>query len=380
MENSMAAPKGDGQRAALAPGGDARGQTDSVVAKFCVHYRHYLDPKGQLVGEAPDFAKDPDIMKSLYRGMTLVRTFDYKAVALQRTGQIGTYPSCLGQEAIGVGYASVMTDKDVMFITYREQAAQISRGVTLTELLQYWGGDERGCNYAGPREDFPVAVPIASQAPHAVGAATAFKLRGEPRVAVCALGDGASSKGDFYESINLAGVWQLPAVFIVINNHWAISLPVEKQTATTTLAQKAIAAGIPGVQIDGNDIVAVRQVVGEAMHRARNGGGPSVIEAFTYRMGDHTTADDASRYRRPEEISAAWKNDPLARLRAYLGNQGWWSKEDEEKLIAECKDKVEAAVVEYSAIPPPRPETMFDHLFETLPPALAWQRKKLAEG
>ena len=116
------------------------------------------------------------------------------------------------------------------------------------------------------------------------------------------------------------------------------------------------------------------------MHRARNGGGPSVIEAFTYRMGDHTTADDASRYRRSEDISAAWKNDPLARLRTYLGNQGWWSKEDEEKLTAECKDKVEAAVAEYSAIPPPRPETMFDHLFETLPPALAWQRKKLVEG
>jgi len=376
----MAAPKGDGPRAGLAPEGDARDQTDSIVAKFDVHYRHYLDAKGQLIGEPPAFAKDPEILKSLYRAMTLVRTFDYKAVALQRTGQIGTYPSCLGQEAIGVGYASVMSDKDVMFISYREQAAQISRGVTLTELLQYWGGDERGCNYAVPREDFPVAVPIASQAPHAVGVATAFKLRGEPRVAVCALGDGASSKGDFYESINLAGVWQLPAVFIVINNHWAISLPVEKQTATKTLAQKAISAGIPGVQIDGNDVVAVRQVVGEAMHRARNGGGPSVVEAFTYRMGDHTTADDASRYRRSEEISAAWKNDPLARLRTYLGNQGWWSKEDEEKLIAECKDKVEAAVAEYSAIPPPRPESMFDHLFETLPAALAWQRKKLVEG
>ena len=199
--------------------------TDTVVATFDVHYRRYLDPKGQLIGPAPAFAKDRDVMLSLYRAMTLTRTFDYKAVALQRTGQIGTYPSCLGQEAVGVGYASVMTDKDVMFTTYREQAAQLWRGVTITELLQYWGGDERGCDYAGPREDFPVAVPIASQAPHAVGAATAFKLRGEPRVAVCALGDGATSKGDFYESINLAGVWKLPAVFIVINNHWAISLP-----------------------------------------------------------------------------------------------------------------------------------------------------------
>src|SRR5215510_2947981 len=156
--------------------------TDTIVATFDVHYRRYLDPKGQLIGEPPPFATDRGVMLSLYRAMTLARTFDYKAVALQRTGQIGTYPSCLGQEAVGVGYASVMTDKDVMFTTYREQAAQIWRGVTLTELLQYWGGDERGCNYSGPREDFPVAVPIGSQATHAVGVATAFKLRGEPRV------------------------------------------------------------------------------------------------------------------------------------------------------------------------------------------------------
>jgi pyruvate dehydrogenase E1 component alpha subunit len=273
-----------------------------------------------------------------------------------------------------------MSDKDVMLTTYREQAAQLWRGVTITELLQYWGGDERGCDYSSPREDFPVAVPIGSQAPHAVGVATAFKLRGEPRVAVCALGDGATSKGDFYESINLAGIWKLPVVFIVINNHWAISLPVERQTATQTLAQKAIAAGIPGIQIDGNDIIAVRQVVGEALERARKGEGASVIEAFTYRMGDHTTADDATRYRKDEQISAAWKIDPLARLRAYLAAQGWWSKEDEEKLIAECRQRVDAAVVEYAAIPLPRPESMFDHLFETLPPALAWQRKKLMGG
>jgi pyruvate dehydrogenase E1 component alpha subunit len=317
-------------------------------------------------------------MTSLYRAMTLIRTFDVKAIAMQRTGLIGTYPSCLGQEAVGVGYASAMTDKDVMLTTYREQAAQIWRGVTLKELLQYWGGDERGCDYAGPREDFPVAVPIASQAPHAVGVATAFKLRHEKRVALCALGDGATSKGDFYEAVNLAGVWNLPVVFLVINNHWAISLPVEKQTSAQTLAQKAIAGGFSGTQIDGNDVIAVRQVVGEAIERARNGGGPGLIEAFTYRMGDHTTADDATRYRREEDVSAAWKREPLVRLRTYLGNQGWWSKEAEERLIAECKQKVEAAVAEYLAIPPPKPESMFDHLFETLPPALAWERKKLA--
>jgi pyruvate dehydrogenase E1 component alpha subunit len=261
-----------------------------------------------------------------------------------------------------------------MFIGCREQAAQISRGVTLKELLQFWGGDERGCDYAGPREDFPPAVPIASHVPHAVGAATAFKLRGEPRVAMCALGDGATSKGDFYESLNLAGVWQLPIVFIVVNNHWAISLPREKQTACETLAQKAIAGDVPAVQIDGNDVIAVRQIAEEAVARARSSGGPTLIEAVTYRLGGHTTADDASRYRREDVVSAAWKLDPIARLRTYLGNRLGWTKADEELLISQCREAVEAAVAEYLAIPPPKPESIFDHLFETLPSALRAQR------
>ena len=351
---------------------------ERIVAEFEIRHRQCLDPSGALVGEPPAFARHRDTMIALYRAMTLTRIFDAKAIALQRTGQLGTYPSCAGQEAVGVGYASAMIPEDVMFITYREQAAQIWRGVTLTELLQFWGGDERGSDYSGPREDFPVAVTIAGHAPHAVGVATAFKLRHEKRGAVCALGDGASSKGDFYESINLAGVWKLPVVFLVINNYWAISMPREKQTATETLAQKAIAGGIPGMQVDGNDVIAVRAAMDEAMARARNGEGASVIEAITYRMGDHTTADDASRYRREELVSAAWKLDPLARLRAYLANQHWWTKADEEQLIAECRQKVDRAVTEYLAIPPPKPESMFDHLFETLPASLQWQREKMA--
>jgi len=349
---------------------------ETIAAEFQIPYRQYLDASASLIAEPPEFARNPETMISLYRAMTQSRIFDAKAIALQRTGQLGTYPSSSGQEAIGVGYASAMIAADVMLTTYREQPAQLWRGVSLLELLRFWGGDERGNDFQVPREDFPVAVPIASQAPHAVGVATAFKLRREARVAVCALGDGASSKGDFYESINLAGVWQLPVVFIVINNGWAISLPREKQTAAETLAQKAIAAGIPGIQIDGNDIIAARQVCGEAIERARSGGGPTVVEAITYRMGDHTTADDASRYRREELVSAAWKLDPLARLRTYLANRQWWTKSDEEQLIASCREKVEAAVAEYLKLPPPSPSDMFDYLFETLPPALQWQRKQ----
>jgi 2-oxoisovalerate dehydrogenase E1 component alpha subunit len=355
-------------------------QQERIAAEFEIPYRQYLDPSAQLVGEPPEFARNPDTMTSLYRAMTLSRIFDAKAIALQRTGQLGTYPSSAGQEAIGVGYAAAMEARDVMLTTYREQPAQLWRGVTLVELLRFWGGDERGNDFAVPREDFPVAVPIASQAPQAAGVAAAFKLRKEPRVAVCALGDGASSKGDFYEAINLAGIWRLAVVFIIINNGWAISLPREKQTAAETLAQKAVAAGIPGIQIDGNDIIAARQVCGEAIAGARSGSGPTVIEAITFRMGDHTTADDASRYRKEELVSAAWKLDPLARLRNYLANRQWWTKADEEQLIVSCRDKVEAAVAEYLKLPPPSPGEMFDHLFETLPPALEWQRKQFTGG
>jgi pyruvate dehydrogenase E1 component alpha subunit len=354
--------------------------TETIVADFRIAHRRYLDASGKLTGEAPAFAKTRETMVSLYRGMVMTRIFDAKAIAMQRTGQIGTYPSCTGEEAVGVGYASVMNPDDVMVITYREQAAQIWRGVTLTELLLYWGGDERGCDYSGPREDFPVAVPIATQATHAVGVAAAFKLRHEKRVVVAALGDGATSKGDFYESVNLAGVWKLPVVFMVVNNRWAISMPLSKQTAAETLAQKAIAGGFPGIQVDGNDVIAVRQVVSEAFDRARAGGGPTLVEAVTYRMGDHTTADDATRYRREEDVSAAWKLDPITRLRTYLGDQGWWTKQDEEKLVSECRAKLDAAVAEYLAIPPPPPESMFDYLFETLPASLAWERKRMAGG
>lgn len=353
---------------------------ETLVAAFQILREQFLDPAGRLIRPAPPFANDPKVMISFYRAMTLTRIFDIKAVALQRTGQLGTYPACLGQEAVGIGYASAMAEDDVMLTTYREQAAQIWRGVTLTELLQYWGGDERGCDYAKCREDFPVSVPIASHAVQALGVATAFKLRHERRVAVCALGDGATSKGDFYEAINIAGAWTLPIVFVVINNRWAISLPVEKQTGARTLAQKAVAAGIPGIQIDGNDIIAVRQIIGDAIERARNGGGASIVEALTYRLGDHTTADDASRYRREDEVSVAWKLDPLMRLRHYLADRGWWSKGDEEELISKCKAQIETAVAEYLTIPPPQTKSVFDHLFATLPASLAWQRKNLIGG
>jgi pyruvate dehydrogenase E1 component alpha subunit len=214
--------------------------------------------------------------------------------------------------------------------------------------------------------------------PHAAGVALAFKLRGEPRVAVCAFGDGATSRGDVYEALNFAALHALPVVFVVNNNQWAISVPRTRQTAAETLAQKAIAAGMPGCQVDGNDVIAVRQAIGAAIESARGGGGPSLIEALTYRLSDHTTADDASRYRDDTEVSARWKEDPVARLRRHLSETDQWTKAEEEALIAECSARVEAAVEAYLATPPLPPASMFDHLYAVLPPVLALQRAGLA--
>jgi 2-oxoisovalerate dehydrogenase E1 component alpha subunit len=348
------------------------------VASFTINYTQFVDPSGRAVAALPALAKDPAALIALYRGMMLTRRFDAKAIALQRTGRLGTYASSLGQEAVTTGLASAMRPEDVLLPSYRETGAQIWRGVSLLELLLYWGGDERGSDFAGPRGDFPVAVPIASQCLHATGAAYAFKLRREPRVAVCVCGDGATSNGAFYEAINTAGAWRVPAVFVINNNQWAISMPRSAQTATATLAQKAIAAGIPGEQVDGNDVIAVRHLVERALERARSGEGPSMVEALTYRMSDHTTADDAGRYRDGEVVSKEWANDPIARLRTFLSEAGVWTKADEERLIDDLNREIDDAVERYLATPGPRPEAMFEHLYAELPPALVGQRAAVA--
>ena len=191
------------------------------VAEFAIEHTQFLDPSGRATGPLPDFAADAAALIPLYRAMVLTRRFDAKAIALQRTGRLGTFASSLGQEAVVVGLASAMRVEDVLLPSYRETGAQLYRGVSLEELLLYWGGDERGSDFAGPREDFPISVPIGTHAPHAVGVALAFKLRSEPRVAVCVFGDGATSKGDVAEALNVAAVWRLPVVFVVNNNRWA---------------------------------------------------------------------------------------------------------------------------------------------------------------
>lgn len=334
-----------------------------------------LDPRGGLVGPLPEFARDPGELAALYRAMVLTRTFDSKAIALQRTGRLGTYPSSLGQEAVVVGVAAAMRRDDVFLPSYREHGAQLWRGVTLAELFLYWGGDERGNNFAGPRRDFPNCVPVGTNAPHAVGAAMALRLRGESSAAVCLFGDGATSKGDVAEALNMAGVWMVPAVFVINNNAWAISLPRKTQCVAATLAQKAAAAGIPGEQVDGNDVIAVRVVTERALSRARQGEGPSLIEAVTYRLSDHTTADDASRYRDDAEVSRHWQAEPVARLRNYLTGLGEWSKDKEEALLKECGRAVEEATAAYLAMPSQPPVAMFEHVFASRPTDLVEQQE-----
>ncbi|VVD70760.1 2-oxoisovalerate dehydrogenase subunit alpha [Pandoraea terrae] len=345
----------------------------TTVASYATEYTQVLDPQGEPVAPLPEFAQAPETLKALYRAMVLTRQFDAKAIALQRTGKIGTFASSLGQEAVGVGVASAMRPEDVLLPSYREHGAQFVRGVTMTESLLYWGGDERGSNFAAARHDFPNCVPIGTQVCHATGAARAFQLRGEARVAVCIMGDGATSKGDFYEGINMAGVWQVPLVVVVNNNQWAISLPRHRQTAAQTLAQKALSAGIPGLQVDGNDVIAVRQAADEALDKARNGHGPALIEAITYRLGDHTTADDASRYRDNDAVKAQWVLEPVVRLRNYLVKRGLWDAAQEEAWLKHCTQAVAQAVDDYLAAPAPETAAMFEHLYAALPDTLRAQ-------
>lgn len=352
----------------------------ATIASYKIDFYEFLGPDGRLIGDgAPPLARDFDQLVELYKLMVLTRTFDKKAVALQRTGKLGTYASCLGHEAAHVAMGSAMAEEDCFAPMYREYGAQMFRGVKMSDILLYWGGDERGNDFAGPQHDFAWSVPIATQCLHAAGAAMAFKLRHEPRVAVTVVGDGGSSKGDFLEAINAASAFELPLVLVIVNNQWAISVPRAKQNQAKTLAQKGIAGGLPSIQVDGNDLIAARWAMDKAIERAREGKGASVIEMMTYRLSDHTTADDARRYRNDEEVDAAWQREPVARLKTYLIAENAWSEEQEQALEQDVAAKVQEAVDEYLAVGKPSIESMFDYMYAELPHDLAAQRERALE-
>lgn len=348
----------------------------TVAAQFEIEYLQYLDADGKPVRELPPSC-DPQTLLALFKQMLYVRTFDTKAVALQRTGKLGTYASCLGHEATHVGIGASMATGDVFAPSYREYGAMFMRGVRPRDVLLYWGGDERGNDY--PRDadaaiDFPFCVPISTQCLHAAGAALAFKLRGEKHVAVSSCGDGGSSKTDFYAALNSAGAYKLPLILCVVNNGWAISVPRSAQTGAQTLAQKGLAGGLFCLQVDGNDLVAVLEAMRQARERALAGEGGTVLEFLTYRLSDHTTADDARRYRGEQEVKDAWVLEPMLRLRSYLVGQGLWSEAHEDAWKEECAARVDEEVNAYLNTPVQPVEAMFDYLYADPPPDLLAQR------
>lgn len=343
---------------------------EKETLNFSIARYSILDNKGNIMGALPASISDTKLVLRAYKSMVLGRAFDKKAIALQRTGKLGTYPSILGQEAISAAIGLAMDKKDIFAPYYRDLIAQYLRGVSLKEMLLYWGGNEQGSNYQKCAKDFPNCIPIATQLSHAAGAAISLKVKGIHQAALVTCGDGATSKGDFLETLNLAGAWQLPLVMVVNNNQWAISTPRKVQCSAETIAQKAIGAGIEGVVVDGNDYFAVYYSVKEALKKAYAGKGATLIEAVTYRLGDHTTADDANRYRNPKELKEAWENEPIKRMRNYLINNSLWDEAKEKELLKEVTTEIKSAVASYLSHPKQASEAMFEFLYEELPKSL----------
>jgi len=347
-----------------------------ILEEFKVEWFQLLDEAGKLDAAllpSPDLISEKTV-KAFYESMVLIRAFDEKALNLQRSGRLGTYASIQGQEAIQVACAAALQQSDWLFPSFRESGLSILRGNPMKALYLYWAGDERGNLVPDGVNDFPVAIPVGTHIPHAVGAAWAAQHKKDPIAVLTTFGDGATSKGDFHEGLNFAGVFKLPIVFLCQNNQWAISVPLSRQTASKTLAQKAVAYGFKGIQVDGNDVFGVHVAVKDALDAARRGEGPTFIECLTYRLSDHTTADDASRYRSEEEVALWRKKDPLLRLRTYMEAEWAWSEAQEAALQQAVSERIAASVEDFESTDPIDPLDMFDTLFASLSPDLLAQR------
>ena len=349
-------------------------------------FERYNPLKGEMVcilapdgscNEALRPPLDDEQVRQMYRQMLLVRLYDRKAVALQRQGRFGTYAEMIGQEASLVASTYPLQPQDWMVASYRETGAMWLHGVPLERLALYWMGNEAGSHMPEGVRVLPISIPVGSHPLHAVGLAYAAKYRQEDSIAITYFGDGATSEGDVHEAMNLAGVYQLPCIFFCQNNQYAISVPRHAQTAALTIAQKALAYGFPGIQVDGNDIFAVYAAVRAAVERARAGQGPSLIEAYTYRLGAHTTADDPSKYRDDAEVDEWRPRDPLLRVQHYLAQREQWSEEWEEELVASCTAEVEQAMEAAAAVPPPSPQDMFRYMYAEMTAPLIEQEAGL---
>src|SRR3989344_1897130 len=314
-----------------------------IIESFDIYHLSILDENGNIDKKLMPKISKKEIF-SLYEFMLLTRIFDDKALKLQRQGRLGTYASMLGQEATIIGSSYALEKKDWMFPSFRESGAYLLRGLSPEKLFMYWGGDERGMLIPKDQNNFPVCIPVATQTLHAVGAAMASNIKNEKTAFLTYFGDGATSEGDFHEAMNFAGVFNSPVVFICQNNQFAISLPRENQTKSKTIAQKAIAYGFQGIQVDGNDVFTVYKATKDALQKARTKKGPTFIECFTYRIGDHTTADDSSKYRTKKELEYWQKKDPILRLRKYMQKNKLWNKSYEDKITKKFTDLIEKAV------------------------------------
>ena len=345
----------------------------TLEPRFQVEYLSILDSDGNL-----DTALEPELsaedLKRLYRAMVLGRRLDERMVRLQRQGRLGTFAPIKGQEASQMGSVFCLRPTDWMVPSFRETAAMIWRGWPIEKLLLFFAGHLEGGRPALDQHDLPITIPVATQLPHAVGLAYAAQYRGDDVVVMAYFGDGATSEGDFHEALNFAGVWHVPVVFVCQNNQWAISVPLKKQTHSRTIAQKALAYGLPGIQVDGNDVLAVYAAAREAVDRARAGDGPTLIECVTYRLGVHTTADDPTKYRTDEEVAMWEQKDPLTRFRAYLEKRNLLEANVEQQIDEEIAE----AVRRFESAPPADPLTMFDHVYAELPADLKAQREEMA--
>ncbi len=339
-----------------------------------------LDPEGRVVRKEVPSLEEEDLL-SIYRYMLLARRFDERCLRLQRQGRMGTYAPSSGQEATQVGSAYALRPQDWIFPSYREHATAIVRGLPMEFEIMFWQGNEEGSRIPNGVHIFTCSVPISTQILHAVGFAQAAKLRGEDLVTLCYFGDGGTSEGDFHEGLNFGGVFQAPTIFLCSNNQYAISFPWRKQTASETISQKAIAYGFEGVRVDGMDVLAVYEVTKRAVDKAAAGGGPTLIEAVTYRFGPHTTADDPTRYRDEKELAEWTARDPLIRYRLYLEGKKLWDDEKEENLESEIKEEVARAVEKAEGVPDRDVEEIFRYLYAEMTPRLKEQVERLkAEG
>ncbi len=343
--------------------------TADIASRFAMH--QILSPDGELVGSVPELSDEQ--LVELHRLMLRSRIFDRRALAAQRQGRLGTYPMLEGQEAAQVGSAAALTEGDFVYPAYREHGVLITRGMPIEIMLAYWKGL--------PAVDWDVdryrimthCVPIASHLPHAVGHAYAARQRGEDQVTVAYFGDGATSETDFHSGLNFAGVWKTPTVFICENNSYAISVPYSKQTASETIAQKAVAYGIEGVRVDGMDVLAVYRATEEAVARARRGEGPTLIEAVCYRYGPHATADDARLYRSEVEEKEWRDKDPLDRYRLFLTRRELWNDDLEHAALVAAEAEVDAAMAKLEGMEEPARGDVIRHAFARVPQLLVDQ-------